>query len=188
MPDYKDLFPRSFKARDFRDHPQVFTIKSAEPRVLKGDDESVSVKLRIAFEETDRFWLAGPKEACPSIAEAIGSTNTDDWIGKQIELYEAETDFGGDIVDCFRARRPTEKPKAKATARKAEPAETPSKPQPKRRAAKAKAKATFPAHVGTDDESGDELVQLEEGGEIYQIPAEDLAGVLDGSVELEDDF
>jgi hypothetical protein len=175
MPEFRDLFPRSFKARDFRDAPQVYTIAAVEPRVMKGDDESVRVKLCVKFAGSDRFWLAGPKEACPSIAEAVGSTNTDDWIGSQIELYEAETDFGGEAVDCVRARRPSS------------PAPAPA-PAPKRRAAKrraAKAKAKFPAHVGTDG-GGDELVQLEEGGEIYQIPAADLAGVLDGSVELED--
>ena len=31
---------------------------------------------------------------------------TDNWIGKQIELYPTQTDFRGEIVDCIRCRAP----------------------------------------------------------------------------------
>ncbi len=39
--------------------------------------------------------------------EILYGGETDGWIGKQIELYPAKTDYKGEVVDCIRVRAPT---------------------------------------------------------------------------------
>lgn len=199
MPDFNSLFPSSFTSRDFRDGPAVLTITSAEPVSLRGaNEDQVSTKLCIRFEETNRFWYAGKGEACPSIALALGSTNTDDWIGRRVELFEGLTDFGGKEVDCIRARAALEAkpPASDEAAEEAELFRGSSKlahsitlgPAPKeapRPAARPRGKKKpvieWPREVGKDDESGGVLVQFEENGRILAIHTDYVGEVLAGN-------
>ncbi|MCR9093430.1 MAG: hypothetical protein NXI30_04380 [bacterium] len=173
MPDYKDLFPKSFKARDFRNAPKVLTIASVEPRQMENREGKVSTKLCIKFEETANFWLAGKKEACASIAEAVGSEDVDVWIGCSIELFEDETDFGDDRVDCVRARQPEGGQRRKPDS--AEP-RSPHEDTP-----------LFPRITGTTPD-GLVLIQLREGGTVFEIPPDDLEGVVSGEITLDEEY
>lgn len=44
-----------------------------------------------------------------TIARALGSEDTDDWIGKTISLYRAEVEFQGEMVEAIRVRLKTVK-------------------------------------------------------------------------------
>lgn len=39
-----------------------------------------------------------------TIAKALNSKDTDDWIGKSINLYRAEVEFGGEMVESIRVK------------------------------------------------------------------------------------
>ena len=42
-----------------------------------------------------------------AVADICGD-DTEDWPGKEIELYPTTTRMGGEIVDCVRVRKPRE--------------------------------------------------------------------------------
>jgi hypothetical protein len=43
---------------------------------------------------------------------ALNAENSDDWVGKTIELFPTQTRFGGKVVDCIRVRRHRPPPQA----------------------------------------------------------------------------
>ena len=58
------------------------------------------------------IWFRGAKKGCllnvtnkNAIRKVYGG-ETDDWIGKQVVLYPAVTDFKGDTVECIRIKIP----------------------------------------------------------------------------------
>jgi hypothetical protein len=55
------------------------------------------------------------------IADALREANSDNWVGKAVELYPTTTQFGGKMVDCIRARRH----RPAAAAPPAQPPKTP---------------------------------------------------------------
>lgn len=46
--------------------------------------------------------------------ESLYGTDTDDWMGRPVELYGSETDFQGETVACIRVRAPRANGAAKA--------------------------------------------------------------------------
>ena len=40
------------------------------------------------------------------VIEAVYGTETDEWVGKRVEIYAGETTFAGDMVPCLRLRIP----------------------------------------------------------------------------------
>ncbi len=93
---------KSWKASDLVGGPMVLTIKGVKP--YKFDDGS---KLVVSFEESDKDLISN-KTNSSSIAKSYGD-DTDNWIGKRIQLYLSETEFKGDIVDCVRVQGPRSK-------------------------------------------------------------------------------
>lgn len=97
----EDLFPGSFSAEHFIDGPARLTISRIEPIVFDEDGESKQ-KGKMSFEEVSNYWVFG-KEAAGELAEQISSSETDDWIGHEIELRQDRTRFKGKLVPCVRA-------------------------------------------------------------------------------------
>ena len=74
-------------------------------------------KLILYFEGKDRGLVLNKTNA-NNIANAYGD-DTDDWIGKQIVLFEAMVDFQGRTVPAIRVRMPQIKDKPKQAVRPA---------------------------------------------------------------------
>lgn len=86
------------------------------------------------------------KTNAKSIQSALGSDETDDWIGKSIILYPTEVEYAGETMLGIRVRL---KPQV-TTAQAAPVAPTPAAPNPARDAAIAARKAFNAANPGLD--------------------------------------
>ncbi len=64
----------------------------------------------IYFDGTDKGLVCN-KTNKDKIKGIIGSANTDDWIGREIELYPTVIEFQGEEVDCIRIKSPALKAK-----------------------------------------------------------------------------
>lgn len=100
----QDLFPGSFNADHFLAGPARLTVKSIVPIVFEEDGETHQ-KGKMTFRETSNYWVFG-REAAGELATQIGSDDTDEWIGKSIELRRDQTMFKGRLVPCVRASFP----------------------------------------------------------------------------------
>ena len=57
----------------------------------------------IMFEEFDRGFVVNRTNLKRIIA--LHGAETDSWTGKKITLYQSETEFNGETVDCIRVRQ-----------------------------------------------------------------------------------
>jgi len=85
--------------------PTLVTIRTVGKENVALETQPKKVKAVIKFDEFDKpmvFNSTNLKRA----AKAIGSEETNDWIGKQIVLYvDEEVEFGGEIVGGLRVRK-----------------------------------------------------------------------------------
>lgn len=95
-----DAFPSKYlKAADLPEEGTVtFTIDKIEIEEVGREKEQKPV---IYFEEDHRGLVAN-KTNCNTIAKVTGSRTFGDWIGKTINLYRAEVDFQGEMVESIR--------------------------------------------------------------------------------------
>jgi hypothetical protein len=95
-----DAFPSKYmKASDLPEEGTVtFTIEKIEIEEIGREKEHKPV---IYFEEGDKAMVAN-KTNCNTIAKVTGSRTFDDWVGKRINLYRAEVDFQGEMVESIR--------------------------------------------------------------------------------------
>lgn len=63
----------------------------------------------IYFKGQEKGFVAN-KTNCNTIAKALGSRDTDDWVGKTIRLYSTEVQFGDEMVESIRVSLKTGKP------------------------------------------------------------------------------
>ncbi len=105
--DLNDIFHgESLKASDLKG--QERTVRIAGYDVKDFDDGK---KLELRFEGTDRTLICNKTNA-NTIGDFLGP-KIDRWIGSEIVLYPAKTDFQGRQVDCIRVKEPV---KAEAPA------------------------------------------------------------------------
>lgn len=87
------------KASDLPEETVVpFTI--AEVRIEEIGREKQS-KPVIYFKDQEKGFVCN-KTNCNTIAKALGSRDTDDWLGKTIRLYSTEVQFGDEMVESIR--------------------------------------------------------------------------------------
>lgn len=91
-------------------------IKSFKMETLKGNDGEEEVKPVVAFQGADKALILNKTNA--NRIAAVHGWETDDWIGKVIELYVENVEAFGKMQDAIRVRVP--KPAA------------PAKPAPRR--------------------------------------------------------
>ena len=89
-----------FKAANF-DGPQVMTIRKVYKERI-GQDKT---EKPVLYVEDNEQGLVLNQTNANAIADLYG-WETRDWIGKPIEVYPTQTDFGGKQVDCLRVRAP----------------------------------------------------------------------------------
>lgn len=87
------------KASDLPEETVVpFVIESIEVEEIGREKQSKPV---IYFQGQEKGFVAN-KTNCNSIKKVIGSSDTDDWVGKTIKLYSTEVQFGDEMVESIR--------------------------------------------------------------------------------------
>ena len=105
MPSINELFPgRYFKAETLAGKARVLTIGAVERDKLSDG----SVKPVLKFEDQPMKLILNRTNA--NVLAMLNGNNTDNWIGKPIELYPTRTQFGSNMVDAVRVRAPGGRP------------------------------------------------------------------------------
>jgi hypothetical protein len=113
-----DAFPsRFFKAADITEEGLPLKIAKVEQEKVGPDQE---LKWVLYFKGHDKQLVLNGTN-WDLIAAALREEDSDNWIGKTIELYPTQTQFGKKMVDCIRVRR--YRPAAQAAS--ARPAKAP---------------------------------------------------------------
>jgi len=100
-----EAFPSKYlKHEDLGGEPMTVTIKSAAFETMKGLDGEDKQKVVLQFNLGKPFVLNMTNY--DAVADALGTDETDNWIGGKVELYPTTTPMGGKIVDCIRIRKP----------------------------------------------------------------------------------
>jgi len=113
-----EAFPtRFFKAADIPSEGLPLKIAKVEQEKVGPDQE---LKWVVYFKGQDKQLILNGTN-WDLIAAALHEEDSDDWIGKTIELFPTQTPFGKKIVDCIRVRRFRPAPAASARPAKAPP-------------------------------------------------------------------
>lgn len=96
--DINAAFPSDFlKAADLQDRPHILAMSNVQMEKV-GDD----TKPCVYFQGKQRGLLLNKTNA--NTISAIYGTNTEGWMGQNIEIFPTTTDFQGKLVDCIRVR------------------------------------------------------------------------------------
>ncbi len=102
--DTSNLFPSKYlKASDLEAGPQTADIRELVLEEV-GQGKDVETKPVVYFQDRQKGLVLNVTNL-RTIDEAY-TTNSDAWVGKPVELYSTETDFGGKRVPCVRLRIP----------------------------------------------------------------------------------
>lgn len=98
------------KAADLDEAGAVVTMTGVRMEEVGQDKEEKPV---VYFEEFDQGLVLNKTNAT-TIAQVLGSNETDDWAGKRIAIFPTTVDFGGKAVEAIRVKARTPKPQASA--------------------------------------------------------------------------
>jgi hypothetical protein len=102
----EDLFPSKYwKHEDLAESPFVGRIAYVEVETLKTRDGQSERKPVLHFVNCEKALVLNLTNY-NTLAEILGSEDTDDWRRAEIELFAATTLFGGKSVGCIRVRTP----------------------------------------------------------------------------------
>jgi hypothetical protein len=102
MPTKSEAFPTRFlKAADIPDSGLPLKIAKVEQEKV-GPDQDLKWVLYFKGQEKQLI-LNGTN--WDLIAAALREEDSDNWVGKIIELFSTQTQFGSKMVDCIRTRR-----------------------------------------------------------------------------------
>lgn len=93
-------FPSKYmKASDLPEETVVpFTIEEVK---MEEVGREKSIKPVIYFKDQEKGFCCNKTNA-NTISKALGSRDTDDWVGKTIRLYSTEVQFGDEMVESIR--------------------------------------------------------------------------------------
>ena len=123
--DAKEMLSGRFlNAQDLRGRPVRVTIERVEPVRFRDG----TTKLVLSFEGA-RKQLALNKTNLRAVIVALGTSETDEWVGQRLTLEPKRVDFAGQLVDAVRIAAPPEPPPVAPPARAPRrPAPTPREP------------------------------------------------------------
>lgn len=99
--DLNSVFPRALKAEDFQSGPQSYTIASVEVKEFESDKGGKDHKPCFYFEET-AHWLVANKTNTETICKNLGTSKSEEMVGRRVTLKKDRTQFGSKTVDCIR--------------------------------------------------------------------------------------
>lgn len=106
MTNIDKAFPSNYlKAADVEDEPRSLKIQRVEFNVKIGDDEKP-----VLYFSGEKKGLVLNKTNSNIISKLYGK-ETEDWIGKEVILYQAVVEMKGDMVDAIRVRAPKTGPR-----------------------------------------------------------------------------
>ena len=98
------MFPSKYlAAADLQGHAVTVNISSVSIENVGREDKPEN-KPVLTFSGKEKGLVLN-KTNTMVIADAYGD-DTDDWVGKELQLYPDKTQFQGKLVDCLRVRTP----------------------------------------------------------------------------------
>ena len=112
MAKISDMLPSNYlKQSDFPED-YVVTVRGVERKNIAMDGKPAEYKWLAQFAEYEKPMVLNSTNI-QLMAKAIGSDDTDDWIGKQVIVYVDENvSFGGELVGGLRVRKRKQAPAA----------------------------------------------------------------------------
>ena len=101
----QEAYPSNYLGQEDVDPPRIFTIKTVTRELVTGDDGE-KLKTIMSFRDCNQqFILNGTNwDIC---AEIFASDDSDDWVGRQLELFRDPTiKFGTKLTGGTRVRLP----------------------------------------------------------------------------------
>lgn len=100
-------FPSTYvKASDLGGKPARLVIRSVQMETVGSDQKPI-----MYFEKREKGMVLNRTNA--NTISMVYGTNTDDWVGGEVELFTAMVDFQGRSVEAIRVRIPPRKPAAR---------------------------------------------------------------------------
>lgn len=96
-------FPSKYlKASDLDDGPLTVKIKDV---VIENIGQGQDMDEKVVIHFYNQKPMVANKTNCKTITNILGSSDTDEWIGKSITLICAEVEFGGETVPAIRVSK-----------------------------------------------------------------------------------
>lgn len=108
MPNIHDMFPGKYVKADELTKPVMVTIKDVELERVHNPRKGDTDVWVIYFEEAKKGLILNKVNAF-TIAEILGSPETDDWVGGRVELYPTTVRVAGQPMAAIRVRKPSPK-------------------------------------------------------------------------------
>ena len=97
-----DAYPGQYlRTEDFQS-PRTLTISGGQIEEVGGALNPSETKPVLQFEEEERGFVLN-KTNFQWLADNLGE-DSDSWIGKKVEFFQTETNYGGKLVPCTRIR------------------------------------------------------------------------------------
>jgi hypothetical protein len=114
MPKVSQMLESKYLKKDDVGEGVLATFRTFKHVNVAQEDQQADMKWVAYFNELEKPLVLNSTNIQVA-AMALGSDNTDDWIGKQIVLYvDPNVSFGGKVVGGIRLRAPKGKAVAKA--------------------------------------------------------------------------
>jgi len=116
MPRVNDMLDSKYLKQSDAPDPVIVTVRKIGRVNLAKEGDPPEEKWAIMFKEFQKPMLLNSTNI-KLLEKACGSDNTDDWIGKEVILFNDENvTFGGQVVGGLRIRKQQAAPARKATA------------------------------------------------------------------------
>jgi hypothetical protein len=113
------MIPSKFLKKDDVDPPKLVTVKALRQANVAMDDQPEELKWTILFKELDKPMVLNSTNI-QLLTKALGTDETDEWVGKQVVVYnDPNVSFGGKITGGVRIRAPKKKAAPTETATEA---------------------------------------------------------------------
>jgi hypothetical protein len=105
MPNLNEMIESKYlKASDFSE-PRVMTVRAFKKTNVARENEEPRYRWLVKFDESDKPMVLNTTNI-KRMAKIFASENTDNWVGKPVEIYnDDEVEFGGNIVGGLRVRK-----------------------------------------------------------------------------------
>lgn len=103
------MIPSKFLKQGDVDPPKLVTIKAMRQTNVAMDDQPEELKWTVLFKELDKPMVLNSTNI-QLLIKALGTDETDEWVGKQVVVYnDPNVSFGGKITGGVRIRAPKKK-------------------------------------------------------------------------------